>query len=86
MATAAHMLGIWRHRRDRLRRNLTNEWPDIRQFCEDFVRELEALDPTVEIKRVGRGSSGTDFVAAGKVLATRPAYEDPKWWREGEYP
>jgi hypothetical protein len=83
-ARAGHLLGIYRRRRDMQRRGTTNPPQGVKQFCEDLVRELELLDPSAEVKLVGRGANGTDFVAAGKVLATLPAHEDPKWWREGE--
>jgi hypothetical protein len=62
------------------RKGVTNPRPEIKQFCEDFVRALEPLDPFVSVTCIGRGARGKDFVAGGKVLATLPAHEDPKWW------
>lgn len=78
---AGFVLGIYNWRLDMQRRGVTNPPESVKKFCEDLVRELEVLDPNVEIAIVGRGSEGTDFVAEGRTLATLPAHEDPKWWR-----
>ena len=62
MATAAHMLSVWRQRRDRLRGRGGGARPEILEFCEEFVRALEALDPATVVA-YGMNSTRTGYEA-----------------------
>lgn len=79
MCTVEHYLGIYRVRCAMQRDGVTDPRPEVKQFCLDLVRALEQLDPAAGVELVCRGADGTDFVSDGKVLATCPADEDPRW-------